>query len=99
MAGVSSTSRPVPTTDSAAQPTTASGCSTVATVADVLQGAGVGPGGRHHDQVGPFAEASSTAPDTSPVACDGHRVLGQGAGEGHAGSAARGAKRMSSERR
>ena len=79
----------------------ASGWSTAATAADdVLEGAGVGPGGRDHHQVRAFADGLEHRAGHLAGGLGGHRMLGQGAGEGHRRlSRPRGANRMSSERR
>ena len=66
---------------------------------DVLEGSGMGPGGRHHDQVGTVAEGLEHRPRHLPGGLGGDGVLGQGAGERHGGQPSGGANRMSSERR
>ncbi len=71
MAGVSSISCPVPTTDSAAQPTRANGWSTAATVATMSSSAPAwGRVAVTTTRSGRSPSASSTAPATSPVACE-----------------------------
>ena len=63
---------------------------------DVLERAGVGAGDRHHDQVGAFADGLEDGADDLADRLGGHRVLREGAGEGHpvsrpvAGSGCRG---------
>ena len=100
MAGVSSTSRPVPTTDSAAAPTMASGWSTAPTVRTMSSRAPA------WDRVAATITRSGRSPmDSSTDAGDlsdglrGHGVLGQRAGERHDDQRSGWWKRMSSDRR
>ena len=89
MAGVSSISWPVPTTDSAAHPTHGQRMEhRLHRADDVLQRPGVGTGGGHHHQVRTLADRLEHGAGHLAGGLGGHRVLGQRAGEGHDGSVA-----------
>ena len=83
-AGSFSTSRPGPTTDSAAQPEQHARREDVAhRGGGILEGAGVGPGHEQRDQVGVGAELLEHLAGDLAHGMGGHRVHGEGGGEGH----------------
>ena len=60
---------------------------------DVLEGAGVGPGGGHHHEVRSLADGLQQGAGGLTGGHGRHRMLRQGTGEGHGGSVARRARR------
>ncbi len=84
MAGASSASWRPPSTDTAVQPTSVPGASSVCTEdGDVLQCPLVGSGHEQHRQVGRFAEALEQLAHHLAGGLGGERVLREGGGEGH----------------
>ena len=100
MAGVSSISWAVPTTDSAAQPNMASGWSTAATVPTMSSRAPAwGRVAVTTTRSGRSPMASSTAPTTSPVAWEATGCSESALAKGMAAQPPVVVNRMSSERR
>ena len=99
MAGVSSISCPVPTTDSAAQPTGQRVEHGGHRGHDVRQRPGMGPGGGHHHHVGAFPERLEHCSATSPVACEATGCSDRELAKGTIPQSPATEKRMSSDRR